>query len=238
LYIDAGARSRTFDRNARGRNDKNPGLEETKERARADGDSVTIDNAYARWVNDTTGSVAAPTDTSTMNCWQAVLYTCYAAGLIPLTALRDLHNRAMDAANGKALAIAQNHYNRIVQGYLSAGSVVWDKVSPIPAGNVILFGGLAHVALSLGTTRRARIGGTNPEDRDLHEAMSLWRVDQGGTSMYDNRRVSVEELAVQCVNDHNRLFSSLAADDVNGWDGWLLALQQCEVRYTVPPWGR
>jgi hypothetical protein len=238
VYLDAGAQARTFDRNAPGRNGEHPGLEETKERGRAGGDSVSVDNAYARWVNDTTGSVAAPTDTSTMNCWQAVLYTCYRAGLIPLAALQNLHQRAMDAAHGNALARVQINYNRVVQNYLSAGSVVWDKVSPIPAGNVILFRGLAHVALSLGTTRRQRVGGTNAGDRDLHEAMSLWRVDQGGTSVYDNRRVSVEELAVQCVNDHNKLFSSLKDDDVNGWDHWLNTVNECEIRYAVPPWGR
>jgi hypothetical protein len=100
---------------------------------------------------------------------------------------------------------------------------------------VLLFDGLAHVALSLGSTRVIRFQGTTPEDMSLHEAMSLWRADSGQNSHFENRRISVEELAVQCATANNRLIGAL--NGTQEWDQWRQFMRECKVTYAPPPWG-
>jgi hypothetical protein len=118
-------------------------------------------NDFARYVN---GTGPMPGPASTMNCWEAVLYTAHRAGAISDAELKGLHEEATEAARAAHRAsgdVADGHtaYYKVIDRYLGPGERTRYDIDPatglggpdIPAGHVVFVDGIGHVMLSTGT---------------------------------------------------------------------------------------
>jgi len=112
----------------------------------------TNTNDFAVWVR----GGAEPTDASKMNCWEAIMYSGWKAGVIPKSWIITVH---ADAAAGS--------YMDVLAARLNMGSAVpYAHGTPPPRGSIVFMNGLAHVALSLGSA-------TGSGDAEI---MSLWHL--------------------------------------------------------------
>ncbi|MGH2691431.1 MAG: hypothetical protein ACRDHM_02905 [Actinomycetota bacterium] len=124
-------------------------------------------NDFARWM---LALGPEPDETSTMNCWEAVLFMGYRGGLVTLGRLREIHNDASQAARNAGTT--KEYYDRLEKRMYSGTRQAFvydphaaDVGSPdIPTGSIIFIDGLGHVLL--GT------GGTSPTGR--HQVISHW----------------------------------------------------------------
>ncbi len=114
---------------------------------------------FARWIR---GTGPEPTPTSTMNCWEAVLFFGYKAGVIPKTFLDDMHQAATTAAVTTASpdpAKKAKAWYTTLQARMHTGALKTYTIAPstgvgtpdIPAGNIVFIDGLNHVVLSRGS---------------------------------------------------------------------------------------
>jgi hypothetical protein len=112
----------------------------------------TNTNEFAAWIH----GGAEPTNASKMNCWEAVLYSGYRAGVIPRAWIFDVHQRAAaagSAASGGGTGPGVDAYYAVLRTALNFGSAVpYVHGTPPPRGNLVFMDELAHVALSRGGT--------------------------------------------------------------------------------------
>jgi hypothetical protein len=123
-------------------------------------------NDFARWIR---GSGPEPTSTSTMNCWEGVLFIAYQAGVVQKSWLEQIHQAA--AAAGSAASSVDAYYTALESRLYSGSRSVftYDTTTGIgspdvPAGNIVFMNGIDHVMLSKGTT----------DATGRHEVISLW----------------------------------------------------------------
>ena len=126
----------------------------------------TNTNEFALWIR----GGAAPSDTSKMNCWEAVFYSGWKAGVISKSWLVKLHTKA--AASGSAAG-----YFAVLEGAMGMGAAkTWVPGKPPPRGELVYFDGLAHVALSRGSKTAA----------GKSEIMSLWILPKGSPNKFNS----------------------------------------------------
>jgi hypothetical protein len=134
---------------------------------------------FARWV---TLNAAEPGMRSTMNCWEAVLFTAYRAGLIDLGWLRILHDQAAGTYErqykDKAPDAAERYFQKLINKLGFKESVPYKPEAGLyPRKGDLLFWGFDHVAVSLGRQWDLRRGEEDSHTEDPHTAdrmMSLW----------------------------------------------------------------
>jgi hypothetical protein len=119
-------------------------------------------NQFAIWMR----GGKPPTDTSGMNCWEMVLYVAFKANAITVDWIRTIHRLAAAAYKSESsIAEKQDAYYNVLSdalGCSKAAPVL--KGKPVPAGHIVFFNGLEHVAISNGTLN----------DHGEHGIMSLW----------------------------------------------------------------
>ncbi|MEV5705485.1 hypothetical protein [Actinoallomurus sp. NPDC052274] len=110
-------------------------------------------NGFLTWLFED-GPEPGPSDT--MNCWEAVLYTAYRAGLVDKAWLKQVHVNAHDAA--AAARLCRRYYARLLEqmcsgprSRLEIDPVTKISTPDVPAGCVISMGGTNHMVASLGT---------------------------------------------------------------------------------------
>lgn len=137
------------------------------------------ENQFAIWMR----GGPRPTDTSGMNCWEMVLYAAYSANAITEEWLRTIHRLATGAYRSESSPDEkQDAYYRVLSealGYSRAFPV--KNGVPIPAGHIVFFNGIEHVALSKGTLN----------DHGQHEIVSLWCVPRKNDSV---QQTTIERL--------------------------------------------
>ena len=111
------------------------------------------DNDFRRWLNH---GAAEPDQHSTMNCWEAVYFAAYKAGVMPLATLQTLYNKP--TSQGDATLV----------GY--AGAVDFDPAAVHAAAGEVLFSDVEgeaskHVVLAVGQGM----------------VMSCWNTQTGGS---------------------------------------------------------
>jgi cell wall-associated NlpC family hydrolase len=102
-----------------------------------------------------------------MNCWEAVFFSAYRAGIVPESFLRDLHERAAAAGRaaergaqqtsrtdeaGTPRAVGVEAYNRVLEAALGLpGATDITRACPsLARGDIVFFNGRAHVAIATG----------------------------------------------------------------------------------------
>jgi hypothetical protein len=124
-------------------------------------------NDFARWILDLSPE---PGNQGVMNCWEAVFFCAYRAGVVDKNWLALIHQKAAGAAHqahievfpralGVAPVWAYNVYFGTLKSSLfprgfsrySIGQGGEISRSDIPTGCIVSFNNLDHVALSLGT---------------------------------------------------------------------------------------
>jgi hypothetical protein len=111
---------------------------------------------FAKWIR---GTGPEPGPTSTMNCWEAVLFFGYRSGVIPRSFLVSMHADAAAAANAAPPAAAQDVWYATLQARMHSGPLQTYAINPgtgvgapiIPAGNIVFINDLDHVVLSQGS---------------------------------------------------------------------------------------
>lgn len=173
----------------------------------------TNTNEFAEWIR----GGKEPTDSSKMNCWEAVLFSGYQAGVISKAWIFEIHQKA--AKQGTANGVGGNidegfvaYYEVLSEalGYSKAKTFNATKGTVPQKGDLVFFLGLAHVALALGSTNSS--GG--------HEVMSLWILPGRGARLYSKfQRTTIEEIS--------------GAVDAAGFDS---AGALKDIRYGDSPW--
>jgi hypothetical protein len=108
---------------------------------------------FARWI---LGLGPEPGQNSTMNCWEAVLFLAYKAGVIPRHFLVSMHaaaSAAAQAANDEDVwyrtLLERMHSGPLHDYTINRATGLGNPL--IPAGNIVFFNGVGHVALSRGS---------------------------------------------------------------------------------------
>jgi hypothetical protein len=101
------------------------------------GSGPSSGNTFERWASAATETAAPPlTPSTSINCWEMILYAAYRAGVISWSWIHDLYvNRPTDTW--------VERMTRSTSAY-SAGR------TRIPRGSLVFFDGLAHVAMATG----------------------------------------------------------------------------------------
>lgn len=112
--------------------------------------TTTLDhrNDFAHWLRS---GGKEPDHNSTMNCWEALMFMAYCAGLVQKTALQMLHHKAAMQGSDAGYAHA---YLEVLKDYLGEDTAQEWLPGPteIPAGNLIFIDDdLGHVLMSKGT---------------------------------------------------------------------------------------
>ena len=155
---------------------------------------MPVDNDFAKWIR---GLSSAPSESSTMNCWEMVLYAGYKSGVISKSWLQSAHSDA--AAAGAAGASKSKYFDAL------RGSLNWDARTEfrggdaVPRGNLIFFDGMSHVAISTGKLLPAG----EPGHYD-HEVISLWLYPLTSEGKFDDKvvRTTVEALRDSANTSH------------------------------------
>jgi hypothetical protein len=123
-------------------------------------------NDFAAWIH---GLAGEPGQTAVMNCWEAIFYIAYKAGVLSKSKILEIHNKAAEEGKSRGILAA---FKSIARSMYSGNpkKFEYDKKSnmgltPIPAGNIIFINDYLHVMISKGTL-------TRPEG--WHEVISLW----------------------------------------------------------------
>ena len=142
-------------------------------------------NDFAVWMR----GGAAPTSSSKMNCWEAIMFAAFTAGLVTAAGLRKIHTDAAKAGVAESsTAAGVKAYDTVIANSLGFGSS-----KPLAAlhpgrGDIVFFNKTKHVALSLGTRTAA----------GEHEVVSLWVLppDPGKKLFVSSiQQTTIEELA-------------------------------------------
>jgi hypothetical protein len=126
-------------------------------------------NDFARWL---VANGPAPGQTSSMNCWEAVFYSAFAARLVDKSWLQSVHARAAEnyerqywMTDGKGGIAYMNALQHTFGYFLRVPYKPQGGLIP-REGDIVFYGDFDHVAVSLGRTW----GSGAPQDR----IMSLW----------------------------------------------------------------
>jgi hypothetical protein len=145
----------------------------------------TNTNHFALWMR----GGAVPTATSKMNCWEAILFAAFTAGLVTAAALRKIH---ADAASAGEAAGSATAYDTAIANALGFGSSVALGALHPGRGDVVFFNKTSHVALSLGSRTAA----------GEHEVVSLWVLPPNPATqafVSSIQRTTIEELSRNMV---------------------------------------
>lgn len=115
-------------------------------------------NAFAVWMN---GGAPPSSSSAVMNCWEAIMFAAWTAGLVSESRLRQIHTDA--AAAGKAASSAGPYYAHLYTALGGPGSVLGSTTDPA-RGDLVFFDFPDHVVLATGTRNTA----------GEREVMSLW----------------------------------------------------------------
>ncbi len=143
-------------------------------------------NEFALWMR---GGVQ-PSSTSKMNCWEAIMFGAFLAGLLTEARLRRLHADA--AAAGVTAAAGSRNGNAAYMSAIGAflglpAARALSSTAEPNRGDLVFFGGLAHVALSIGNTT---VSGVRQ-----HRVMSLWHLPGSGANLVSvYQRTTVEDI--------------------------------------------
>ncbi len=156
-------------------------------RRRVDRFGNMADDDFAIWIR----GGADPTDLSAMNCWEMVLYSAWRSGAVTKAFLVQVHTNAAAAynANGGGVGAKTGAYYTVLGNAMGINTAAPWAGGAIPRGDVIFFGGLAHVAISTGVV-------TVPAAE--HEIMSLWIFP--AIPGHVNQRTTVEDMNVEITN--------------------------------------
>lgn len=108
------------------------------------GGEVVQVNAFARWMN----GGPPPRPGERMNCWEMCFMAAFRAGLISDAWLRQVHQQASAAAVAGG-DVSEGAYMAVIQRSLGARRPFSPAQPPSP-GELILFGGVTHVAIWVG----------------------------------------------------------------------------------------
>jgi hypothetical protein len=119
----------------------------------------TARSAFTRWL--LVPNAPAPSDTSSMNCWELALYSAYRGGFTTRAHLQRIYTAAA-AQSGMGVP-------REIERLVCGGRLTFDLRNPQSrepiVGDIVIFNEFAgHVAISLGTKTAS----------GQHEVMSLW----------------------------------------------------------------
>jgi hypothetical protein len=136
---------------------------------------------FTRWL---TRNAAEPGANSTMNCWEAVLFSAYRARLVDAEWLRALHNNASEAYRQHynqlvdGVEDVEHYFRTIVEGLGFNNSVLYiPDAGLFPRRGDILFLGEDHVAVSLGRSWNENLSHLGHSAMD--HMMSLWKHNGG-----------------------------------------------------------
>lgn len=145
-------------------------------------------NEFALWMR----GGAVPSSTAKMNCWEAIMFGGFRAGLLTEARLRQLHADAAAAGVTAAASGGSGSGNAAYMATIGAflglpGSRALTTSAEPSRGDLVFFGGLDHVALSIGNET---VGGVRK-----HNVMSLWHLPGSGTRLVSvYQRTSVEDI--------------------------------------------
>lgn len=154
------------------------------------------DNDFAKWIR---GHGPPPGRSSTMNCWEATMYTAHKAGAVDKAELEQVHREAARAASEanppgvrrtpRTDKAAKDAYYKTINDYLIPGTrspLTLDEAGivtrDVPEGDLIMVDGVGHVMQSLGT--RDASGELQVLSHWIHPAPSptpVWSKNMVGT---------------------------------------------------------
>ena len=139
---------------------------------------ATAKSAFTKWL--LVPKASKPTDTSTMNCWELVLYSAYRGGFTTKKHLKAIYT---SAAAKTGMDVPKEIEKKVCGSRFSFDLTKPKSREPI-RGDIVIFNQFAgHVAISLGTKTTS----------GKHEVMSLWSVpSRSGNRVY---RTTIETLA-------------------------------------------
>ncbi|MGA1870236.1 MAG: hypothetical protein ACMUJM_16990 [bacterium] len=136
-------------------------------------------NDFARWLR---GTGPDPTSSSTMNCWEGVMFMAYKAGVVDKARLLAMHTAAATAATSTPGIVsdkAKAYYNTLMNelNYGSRAALTYDTgtglwTPDILMGHIVFINHTDHVVLATG---KKTAGGR-------HEVISLWVEPSPGPS--------------------------------------------------------
>lgn len=143
----------------------------------------TTTNDFARWVR----GGPAPTESSSMNCWEAVMFAGYKSGVISKNWITSVHADATFAARSDHTMAAYHDVLKKRLGFAHAA-----KLKPgtsVERGDLVFFDGLNHVAVATG--KQIHSGGVVK-----HEVISLWILPgQSNGHLYSHmQRTTIEDI--------------------------------------------
>ncbi len=183
--------------------DPSHGYEINKKPQRPDDDDTTPPYDFRDSTNDLAAWVLGgpePTNASRMNCWEAVLFSAYKAGVLTKSWILQVHQQATNAAvdwakksekrgedSDHQFYSGQLAYNDLLETKLGlASATLYDPAKKqVPGrGDVVFMQGLAHVALALG---QDSAGNT--------EVMSLWLYPMSGSNFNSTfQKTTIEKI--------------------------------------------
>jgi hypothetical protein len=139
-------------------------------------------NDFAAWLFGTKGGKAGPepNSQSSMNCWEAVLFSAYRARLVDKYWLRAIHGKAAFAyafqhkqvnfAGNQAYALGENYFQALSDAFGFRNSVPFEpRAGLIPkTGDILFWDRDQHVAVYICGSLSVKNGEVT------HYAMSLW----------------------------------------------------------------
>ena len=149
----------------------------------------TNDDQFAQWILG--GPEPSGVD-GQMNCWEAVMFSAYKGGVVDKAFLVDIYDRCrvQGQANGEGA-----WYATLEQALGVNAAVAMDATHEPARGDIVFMDGLAHVALSLGSTTGA----------GEHEVMSLWILPMDGQNLNSTfQRTTLEMINDEWVNKANK----------------------------------
>ncbi|GAB3976058.1 hypothetical protein GCM10029978_061830 [Actinoallomurus acanthiterrae] len=188
-------------------------------------------NDFAKWIR---GEGPMPSARSAMNCWEALLLTAHRSGAVDKAWLEGIHQDATRVtaevfrtqlavvSPSRAMWEADYAYAEAFARSMLAGDLTTHQVDPrtglitpeVPAGHLVVFGALAHVALALGTR----------DAQGRQEILSHWVFPEGEPGRPNLRQGTVPGfLQKTTVEELNRLFPPPGFRVVSALPAWTVA---------------
>jgi WXG100 family type VII secretion target len=158
-------------------------------------DPDTFDD-FAEWIR---GGVKPKLDTNgKMNCWEYTMFSAYKADVVNYDDLKKVHDAAALAGqqggenayfSRLGTALGADNAQTVQQPHYDGTSLV----SPVPAGSLVYFGDLEHVAISTGRL--------TPEGEV--EIMSLWKYprDANDQPVHETQRTTIRDILDAMQNE-------------------------------------
>ena len=126
-------------------------------------------NAFAVWLNR---GGPPPNKDSYMNCWEAVFFSAYTAGLVALEGLRFMHSKATQSA--RQVNSSLEYFDKLMLALGFAESVpMVEQIGLIQkAGDIVFVASDHHVAVCAGRSQGTGLAAV--------QVMSLWKHPEDG----------------------------------------------------------